>query len=74
MDAGVLKSCQRAGDGLEIVADGGTLEVWAEPFPSPPSVYYEGERFDLKELDTAVVEKTFALFAADDIRWRWVED
>jgi len=74
LDAGVLKSRQRAGDGLEIVAGGGTLEVWAETFPSPPSVYYEGERFDLKELDTAVVEKAFALFAADDIRWRWVED
>lgn len=74
MDAEVLKSRRRAGDGLEMVAGGGTLEVWAEPFPSPPSVYYEGERFDLKELDTAVVEKTFALFAAVDIRGCWIED
>lgn len=73
LDPQVLKSRLRAGDRLEIVTGGGAFEVWAEPLASPPSVYYEGERFDLKELDS-VVTKILAQLAADDARCRWVED
>ena len=73
LDAEVLKSRLRAGDRLEIVTGGGAFEVWAEPFASPPSVYSEGERFDLKELDS-VVAKILAQLATDDTRCRWVED
>ena len=73
MDSQALRSRLRAGDRPETVTGGGAFEVWAEPFASPPSVYYEGERFDLKELDS-VVAKILAPPTAAEARCRWVED
>ncbi len=54
----------RQGDFLEastggfdkLTTSGGIFKVWAEPFESPPVLYYEGERFSLDELD-GIVEK-----------------
>jgi hypothetical protein len=48
--------------------------VWAEPFTSPPAIYYEGEQFSMDELDD-IVEKIMsnpALRADGTFRCRWV--
>jgi hypothetical protein len=68
-----LKRRLRDGDYLEVSTGGGAFEVWAEPLASPPSVYYEGERLPLDELDR-VAEKIVGEMRSGEIRCRWVED
>ena len=36
-----MKKRLRQGDFLEVSTGGGIFEVWAEPFGTPPAVYYE---------------------------------
>jgi hypothetical protein len=68
-----LKRRLKEGDYLEISTGGGAYEVWAEPFASPPAVYYEGEQHPFTELDT-IAQKIMNEMHAGDIRCRWVED
>lgn len=68
-----LKRRLREGDYLEISTGGGAFEVWAEPFASPPALYYEGEQLPFSELDR-VAEKIIAEMRRGEIRCRWVED
>jgi hypothetical protein len=68
-----LKRRLRDGDYLEVTTGGGAFEVWAEPLASPPSVYYEGERLPIHELDR-VAEKIVGEMRSGEIRCRWVED
>jgi hypothetical protein len=71
MDAQILRKRLREGDRLEINTGGGAFEVWAEPFASPPSIYYEGERYDLKDLEV-VVQKILEQLRDEGARARWV--
>ena len=73
MDAEILKKRLREGDRLEIHTGGGAFEVWTEPFASPPAIYYEGERYDFKDLDE-VVQRILTQLREDGVRARWVED
>jgi hypothetical protein len=68
-----LKRRLREGDYLEVSTGGGAFEVWAEPLGSPPSVYYEGERLPINELDR-VAEKIVGEMRSGEIRCRWVAD
>ena len=68
-----LKRRLRAGDYLEISTGGGAYEVWAEPYASPPTVFYEGERFPLSELDR-IAERIMEEMRRGEIHCRWVED
>ena len=73
MNSDEVKRRLREGDELEIDTGGGAFRVWAEPFASPPAVYYEGMRYDLKDLDS-VVEKILEQLQVEKVRARWVED
>ena len=68
-----LKRRLRAGDYLEVSTGGGAYEVWAEPYASPPAVFYEGERFPLAELDR-IAERIMEEMRRGEISCRWVED
>jgi len=68
-----LKKRLREGDYLEVSVGGGAFEVWAEPYASPPSVYYEGEQHPLSALDT-IAEKIISDMRAGEISCRWVEE
>ncbi len=68
-----LKRRLREGDYLEITTGGGAFEVWAEPFASPPSIYFEGEQHPIEELDN-IVNRIMTDLRAGEIRCRWVED
>ncbi|MBZ5646125.1 MAG: hypothetical protein LAN37_02750 [Acidobacteriia bacterium] len=68
-----LKRRLREGDYLEISTGGGAYEVWAEPFASPPAVYYEGEKHPIGELDR-IAEKIMGEMRSGEISCRWVED
>jgi len=68
-----LKRRLRAGDYLEISTGGGAYEVWAEPYASPPTVFYEGERFPLSELDR-IAERIMEEMRRGEIHCRWVGD
>ncbi len=68
-----LKRRLREGDYLEISTGGGAYEVWAEPYGSPPSVFYEGEQYPLAELDP-IAERIMEEMRRGEIRCRWVED
>ncbi len=68
-----LKKRLREGDYLEVSMSGLAFEVWAEPYASPPSVYYEGEQHPLSALD-GIAEKIIREMRAGEITCRWVED
>lgn len=68
-----LKRRLREGDYLEISTGGGAYEVWAEPYASPPAVYYEGEQHSMAELDR-IAAKIVAEMRSGEISCRWVED
>jgi len=68
-----LKRRLKEGDYLEISTSGGAYEVWAEPFASPPAVYFEGEQHPIGELD-AIAQRIINEMHSGDIRCRWVED
>ncbi len=68
-----LKRRLRAGDYLEISTGGGAYEVWAEPYASPPAVYYEGEQHPIAELDR-IAAKIVGDMRRGEIACRWVED
>ena len=68
-----LKKRLREGDFLEISTGGGAFEVWAEPYASPPAVYYEGEQHPIAELDR-IAQTIVDQMRHGDIRCRWVED
>ena len=67
-----MKKRLRQGDFLEVSTGGGIFEVWAEPFGTPPAVYYEGEQYSLNDLDN-IVEKIMANVRAGEYRCRWVD-
>ncbi len=67
-----IKKRLRQGDYLEVSTGGGIFEVWAEPFGSPPALYYEGEQFSLDHLD-GIVEKIMTNVRSGEIRCRWVD-
>jgi hypothetical protein len=73
LNAEELKRRLRQGDYLEIITGGGAFEVWAEPFASPPAIYFEGEQYPIGELDT-IAERIMAEIRQGQIRCRWVED
>lgn len=66
-----IKRRLREGDYLELSSAAGTFEVWAEPFGSPPAVFFEGEPYPLKDLDL-VVDKILAQLQSGELRCRWV--
>ncbi len=68
-----LKRRLREGDYLEISTGGGAYEVWAEPYASPPAMYYEGEQHPIGELER-IAEKIVGEMHRGEIRCRWVED
>lgn len=68
-----LKRRLRAGDYLEISTGGGAYEVWAEPYASPPAIYYEGEQHPIAELDR-IAAKIVGDMRRGEIACRWVED
>lgn len=68
-----LKRRLREGDYLEISTGGGAYEVWAEPYASPPAVYYEGEQHPFAELDR-IAAKILNEMRNGEISCRWVED
>jgi hypothetical protein len=68
-----LKRRLKEGDYLEISTGGGAYEVWAEPYASPPAVYYEGEQHPFHALD-GIAEKIMNEMHSGEIRCRWVED
>lgn len=61
----------REGEFLELSSAAGTYEVWAEPFGSPPQVFFEGEPYPLAELDT-VVGKILQVLQTGEVRARWI--
>ncbi len=73
MDFEERKKRLREGDQLEISTGGSAFRVWAEPFASPPSVCYEGMRYNWKDLDT-VVQKIVEQLKDEDIAAKWVEE
>ncbi len=68
-----LRRRLREGDYLEISTGGGAYEVWAEPYASPASIYYEGEQHPIAELDR-IAAKIIGELRSGAIRCRWVED
>jgi hypothetical protein len=68
-----LKRRLKDGDYLEITTGGGAYEVWAEPYASPPAVYFEGEQHPLSELDS-IAQRIMDDMHRGEIRCRWVED
>ncbi len=68
-----LKRRLREGDYLEISTGGGAYEVWAEPYATPPAMYYEGEQHPMAELDR-IAEKIIGEMRSGEIRCRWIED
>ena len=68
-----LKRRLKEGEYLEITTGGGAYEVWAEPFASPPVVYFEGEQHPISELD-GIAQRIMDDMHRGEIRCRWVED
>ncbi len=68
-----LKRRLREGDYLEVRTGGGAFEVWAEPFGSPPAVYFEGEQHPIAELDT-IAQRIMEDMRKGEIKCHWVED
>ncbi len=68
-----LKRRLREGDYLEVRTAGGAFEVWAEPFGSPPAVYFEGEQHPIAELDT-IAQRIIEDMRKGEIKCHWVED
>jgi hypothetical protein len=68
-----LKRRLKEGDYLEISTGGGAYEVWAEPFATPPAVYFEGEQHPISQLDS-IAQRIMDDMHRGDIRCRWVED
>ena len=66
-----IKRRLREGEFLELSSAAGTYEVWAEPFGSPPQVFFEGEPYPLAELDTVVV-KILETLQSGEVRARWI--
>lgn len=62
----------RAGDYLEISTGGGRYEVWAEPFGSPPQIFYEGEPSPIEET-ADIAAKIIERIRTGEIRARWVD-
>ncbi len=68
-----LKRRLKEGDYLEISTGGGAYEVWAEPYATPPAVYFEGEQHPISELDS-IAQRIMDEIHRGEIRCRWVED
>jgi hypothetical protein len=66
-----LISRLRQGDLLEINTGGGSFEVWAEPFGSPPAIYYEGEAYPLEQVPE-IAAQILQRMSAGEIHCRWV--
>jgi len=61
----------RQGDFLEIKTDGGSFEVWAEPFGNPPAIYYEGEPYPFEQVPE-IAAQILERIRSGEIRCRWV--
>jgi hypothetical protein len=61
-----------AGESLEISTGGGSYEVWAEPYASPPVVFYEGRPVPYDALERVVGMILTALLRGE-VSCRWVE-
>ncbi len=68
-----LRRRLKEGDYLEISTGGGAYEVWAEPYGTPPAVYFEGEQHPIAELDN-IAQRIMDDMNRGEIRCRWVED
>ena len=72
-DTGVAGGAAGGAGSVPISTGGGAYEVWAEPYASPPSVYFEGEQHPFTELD-AIAARIMDEMHRGEIRCRWVED
>ena len=61
----------RQGDFLEIKTGGGSFEVWAEPFGSPPAIYYEGEPYPFEQVPE-IAAQILERIRSGEIRCRWI--
>jgi hypothetical protein len=61
-----------AGESLEVSIGGGSYEVWAEPYASPPAVFYEGRSLPYTQLDDVLGRLVNAL-EHGKVRCRWVK-
>jgi uncharacterized protein YodC (DUF2158 family) len=61
-----------AGESLEIFTGGGSYEVWAEPYASPPVVFYEGRLVPYDALER-VVSMILTTLQRGEVSCRWVE-
>jgi hypothetical protein len=68
-----LKRRLGEGDYLEITTSGGAYEVWAEPYASPPAVFFEGEKYAISELDR-IAQQIVDEMRRGEVRCRWIED
>ena len=68
-----LKRRLSEGDYLEITTGGGAYEVWAEPYASPPAVFFEGEKYPFEELER-IAKQIVDEMHRGELRCRWVED
>ena len=68
-----LKRRLTEGDYLEIKTGGGAYEVWAEPYASPPAIFFEGEKYPISELDR-IARRIVEEMHRGELRWRWIED
>jgi hypothetical protein len=61
-----------AGESLEILTGGGSYEVWAEPYATPPVVFYEGRPIPYDRL-AWVVSMILTALQRGEVSCRWVE-
>jgi len=61
------------GDYLEITTGGGAYEVWAEPYASPPAIFFEGEKYPYSELER-IATQIVADMRRGELRCRWIEE
>lgn len=68
-----LKRRLSEGDYLEITTGGGAYEVWAEPYASPPAVFFEGEKYPFSDLER-IARQIVDEMHRGELRCRWIED
>jgi hypothetical protein len=72
LDREELRRRLTAGESLEIFIDGGSYEVWAEPYANPPVVVYEGRCIPYARLED-VVSLILTALERGEVSCRWVE-
>jgi hypothetical protein len=61
-----------AGESLEICTGGGSYEVWAEPYATPPVVFYEGRPVPYHELER-VISMILTALQQGEVSCSWSE-